>query len=139
MCSVSVLHHLLCHISHQTYITQLPNNSTSHDLLPFNFCTIFSVFLIVCLFVCLFVLFLYNIYCSCVIICTNSCALIFNSLLEGLYLVHTGVQQILIYDVHFMFYMFFVCVAVFRNASSMFNTESHVFVVLSIPFLIPVL
>lgn len=32
-----------------------------------------------------------------------------------------------------------VCVAVFHNASSMFNTESHVFVVLSIPFLLLVL
>jgi len=89
---------------------------------------VFFNYLSVCLFVCLFC-FCIIIYCSCVIICSNSCALIFNSLMEGLKLVHTGVQQIL-HVVHFMFYVFLVCVAVFRNASSMFNTESYVFVVL---------
>ena len=75
--------------------------------------------------------------CSCVVICTNRCALIFNSLLEGQRLVHPGVQQIFLH-VHFMFYLFFICVTVFRNVSSVFNTKSHVCVVLSIPFLLPV-
>ena len=78
-------------------------------------------------------------YCSCVIMCTNSCALLFNAVVEGLKLMHAGVRQILLHVVHFVFYVFLVCVAVFRDASSMFNTESHVFVVLAIPFLLPVL
>jgi len=90
-------------------------------------------FVCVCLFVCLFVLFLYN------YLLLLSHNLIFNLLLEGLKLVHTGVQQILWHVVHFVFYMFLVCVAIFGNASSVFNTESHVFVVLSVPFLLPVL
>lgn len=66
-------------------------------------------------------------------------ALIFNPLLEGQKLVHPGVQQIFLHVVHFMFYLFFVCVTVFMIVSSVFNTKSHVFVVLSVPFLLPVL
>jgi hypothetical protein len=103
-------------MSHLTLVTHLPNNSTSHDLLLLNFHTILSVFNY------WFVRFLYNYL---LLLCHNVhtvCVLISNSVLDSLNVVCTRIQQTLLHVVHFVFYMFLLCVTVFRNASVMYST-----------------
>jgi hypothetical protein len=50
---------------------------------------------------------------------------------------HTGIQQVLLHVVQFVFYVFLIYVAHFRSTCPMHNKEPHVFLVLSIPHHMP--